>query len=354
MIAKQFSQWKDTTAANYGIILSVVLCLGIVALGTLLLRFPIATPYPEEGQYLGGFLYHWYVWQRADPDFWSRATAWIGFALHTLGVWGTIYYAQKHYTKYTNTLRGANWVALGINTLFIALHYLQTAFFYDGLAQDIPSWTAQFTVIMMLFVIMAMENKRRGLFFGKKINFRREFYHWLRQYHGYAFSFAVIYTFWYHPMIPTVGHVFGFVHVILVMIQGSLFFTKIHLNNNWKFLLEILVLPHAALVALSQGSDIVYMFMFGFMTIFIVTQMHGLGLKSWVKTVFYVGFVGSILFTYLVLRRPGQANEVIRIPAIDYLMIFAMYGLWWLFAKLTGKLGGKAVKGDETPEIAAA
>lgn len=181
--------WRDRSAADYGIILSIVLCIGIIALGTWLLQFELAEPDPA----MGGFFYEW---QRADPDFWSRATAWIGFALHQLAVWGTIYYAQKHYTTYTDKLRPANWVALGVNTLFIALHYAQTAIWYDGIAQDLPSWTAQFTVIMMLFVILAMENKRRGLFFGKKISFRREFYHWLREYHGYAFSFAVIYTFW--------------------------------------------------------------------------------------------------------------------------------------------------------------
>ena len=198
-------------------------------------------------------------------------------------------------------------------------------------------------MIMMLFVIIALENRRRGMFFGKKLNFSTEFYGWLRRYHGYAFSFAVIFTFWFHPMVPTFGHIFGFLHVIRVMLQGSLMFTRAQLDRKWNFLLELIGLPHAALIALGQGTGIVYMFLFGFLTIFIVTQMHGLGLKAWVNYLFGAGYLLSILFTYLVLRAPYQANEIIRIPAIEYLMVFLMYGFWWLGARLLGQFGGKAL-----------
>ena len=316
--------------ADLSIIFTVIVCVGIVLMGTWLLRFELAVPPPDD---IGFF----YEWKLANPTFWSRATIWIGFAVHQLLIWLTIWYAREHYSKYSDTLRPANYWALAINAVFVVLHYLQTAFFYDGIAQDIPSWTAQYAVIMMLFVILAIENKRRGLFFGRKLKFRQEFYRWLREYHGYAFSFAVIYTFWFHPMVPTWGHLLGFAHVILVMVQGSLMFTKAHLNKYWKFLLEILVLPHAALVALNQGNNLVYMFMYGFMTMFIVTQMHGLGLKRWVKRAFYAAFLLSILFTYTVLRQPYQINEVIRIPFIEYGMVFVMYGLWWLFARFTGR-----------------
>ncbi len=332
------NQIEDRKALDWGILFTVAICLGIVAIGVWLANYELAAPDPE----MGGFFYEW---QLANPTFWSRATAWVGYALHNLLIWGTIYWAQERSNrKYTGTLKPVNVIALGINAVFIVLHLLQTLFFYDGIAQDLPSWTAQFTVIMMLFVIMMMENRRRGMFFGKKLNFRKEFYDWLKRYHGYAFSFAVIYTFWFHPMVPTLGHIVGFAYVIFVMLQGSLMFTKVHVNRKWIFLNEILVLPHAAFVALNQGGGIVYMFMFGFMTIFIVTQMHGLGLKPWVKNVFYAGYILSILLTYTLLREPFQINEVIRIPLIDYLMIFMTYGLWWLVARLTGTIGGAKVE----------
>ncbi|MCA9913760.1 MAG: hypothetical protein KC496_10445, partial [Anaerolineae bacterium] len=252
------NQIEDRKALDWGIIFTVIISLSIVAIGVWLTNYELAEPDPA----LGGFFYEW---QLANPTFWSRATAWVGFAVHNLLIWGTIYWAQERSNrKYTNTLKPVNMIALGINGVFIVLHLLQTIFFYDGIAQDLPSWTAQFTVIMMLFVIMMMENRRRGMFFGKKLSFRKEFYDWLKRYHGYAFSFAVIYTFWFHPMVATLGHIVGFAYVIFVMLQGSLVFTKAHLNRKWIFLIEIMVLPHAAFVAINQGGGLVYMFMFGF------------------------------------------------------------------------------------------
>lgn len=312
---------------NGGIIYSVLICLAMILAGGWLAQYTLAPVPPNDGFF--------YDWQLAEPSALGAVTYWGGFALHNLLIWLTIWWAQNRTDRaYVSTLRPVNMVALGINVLFIGLHYLQTLFFYDGIAQDVPSWVSQFTVIMMLFVILAMENRRRGLFFGRKINFKQEFYHWLRDYHGYAFSFAVIFTFWFHPLVPTQGHLLGALHVMLVMVQGSLMFTRAHLNRNWRFLLEILVLPHAALVAMGQGGGLVYMFLYGFMTIFIVTQMHGLGLKPWVKYLFGAGYLISILITYTLLRPPFMVNEVIRIPLIDYLMIFATYGVWLLLARL--------------------
>lgn len=326
----------DRQGADWGIIFAIVVCLAIVALGAALTRFPLAEVDPSAPDMFLGFFYQW---QRADPTFLSRLTAWLGFALHTLAVWVTIYWAtEKLSLRYTSELKPVNYAALAVNGGFIVLHYIQTAIFYDGLAQDVPSWTAQFTVIMMLFIIAAMENRRRGLFFGKKVSFRKEFYDWMKRYHSYAFSFAVIYTFWFHPMVFTWGHLVGFVQVILVMVQGSLMFTRMHLNKKWIVLIELLVLPHAAVIAIGQGKGLVYMFALGFLTMFIVTQMHALNLKTWVRNGIYAGFVATLLVIYLFIREPYMVNEVIRIPAIEYGMIFITYGLWLLFARFTGRI----------------
>ncbi len=306
---------------NGSLIFSVLLCAAIIAMGGALSQFEII-PHPEDG-----FVYEW---QLAEPTAWGQLTAWLGFAIHQALIWGTIAYAQSRYSKrdYGRNLRPVNLWAIGINFVFIALHYLQTLFFYDGIAQDLPSWTAQFAVALMLIIVLGMENQRRGLFFGRKVGFRRAFTDGLRRYHGYFFSFAVIYTFWFHPMAPTWGHLIGFVHVVLVMTQGSLMFLRVHLNKRWMFLLEILVLPHAAQVALNQGNDIWPMFFFGFAAIFLVTQMHGLRLKPWVRQAFYASFLLLTLYVYLVLREPYQVNEVARIPLIEYLTLFVMY---WIY-----------------------
>ena len=79
---------------------------------------------------------------------------------------------------------------------------------------------------------------------------------YVRKYHGYAFSWAVIYTFWYHPMENTFGHAMGFVHTFLVMIQGSLIYQKIHLNKYWRLLLESWVWFHGFSVAVMVAEGI--------------------------------------------------------------------------------------------------
>ncbi len=325
------SRLTGAQIVNWSLIFSLLLCAAIVAMGGVLSQFEII-PLPEDPLV--------YEWQLAEQTDWGQLTAWLGFALHQLLIWGTIYYAQSRYSKrdYGDNLRPVNVWALSINLIFIILHYLQTMFFYDAIAQDLPSWTAQFAVALMLIVILGMENQRRGLFFGKKIGFRKAFTDGLRKYHGYFFSFAVIYTFWFHPMVPTWGHLIGFIHVILVMTQGSLMFLRVHLNKRWMFLLEILVLPHAFQVALNQSSDIWPMFFFGFAAIFLITQMHGLGLKPWTRQLFYGSFLLLMLYVYLVMREPYQVNEVLRIPLIEYLVLFIIYWIYLAGARLASSV----------------
>ena len=115
----QLSRLDDKQVVNGSIIFSVLLCVAIVAMGGLLSQFQII-PLPEDG-----FVYEW---QLLEPTAMGRLTAWLGFAVHQLLIWGTIYYAQKHYTKrdYSDKLRPVNWWAIGINLVFIILHYFQT------------------------------------------------------------------------------------------------------------------------------------------------------------------------------------------------------------------------------------
>ena len=40
-----------------------------------------------------------------------------------------------------------------------------------------------------------------------------------RKYHGYYFAWAIIYTFWYHPMEITGGHLLGFFYMFLLLLH---------------------------------------------------------------------------------------------------------------------------------------
>ena len=281
----------------------------------------------------------WYYWKlpRAEP--WARITAWGFYALHQTAFWGLIYFAQSRQTKYQTRLHRVNFWALGLNALFITLHFLQTHFWYDGLAQDVSIWSSQASVVLLLVWVLLMENRRRGLFFGKKIPFPRRVIDVARKYHGYYFAWAIVYTFWYHPMVSTSGHLWGFFYMFLLMVQGSLFFTRVHVNKYWTFFQEFTVLVHGALVAVMQGNNLWPMFAFGFGGILIITQLYGLGLKKWQRWLVIGIYTLAALGVYS--GRVWLAlSEMIRIPVIEYGLVFVLAGLIALGLEIRRKIQG--------------
>jgi hypothetical protein len=268
----------------------------------------------------------WYYWKLAVPSFWTHFTAWMFYALHQIVLWTLIFYAQTRVKKYTPGLHPVNLAALGANAFFILLHFVQTQIWYDGLAQDVSIFSSQGSVILMLVAILLMENQRRGLFFGQKVSFLKRFGAFVRRYHGYLFAWATVYTFWYHPMENTLGHLAGFLYMFLLLLQGSLFLTRIHVNKWWTLTQEVAVGVHGTLVAVLQGNNLWQMFAFGFAGIFIITQMHGLNFSRLTRGIILGAFIVAAL---AVFSRRGwvQLNEVLRIPLIEYLAVFVMAGL---------------------------
>jgi len=268
----------------------------------------------------------WYYWKLPNPTFWTHFTSWLLYALHQVSFWALIYYAQTRVKKYAGGLHPVNVWALGINAFFILLHFLQTHIWYDGLAQNVSIWSSQGSVILMLVVILIMENKRRGLFWGRKMPLGQRVMSFLRKYHGYVFAWATVYTLWYHPMVNTSGHLIGFLYMFLLLLQGSLFLTRIHVNKYWMVVQEATVAIHGTLVAVMQGNNLWPMFGFGFAGIFILTQMHGLSLPRWLKWSLTALFVGGALLVYN-SRGWVNLNEIVRIPLIEYLLVFLLAGL---------------------------
>ncbi|HLC05217.1 MAG TPA: hypothetical protein VJK02_19460 [Anaerolineales bacterium] len=306
----------DLLALVAGIVFSLAFTAIIALAGPRLAEIPHL---PDQGA-------AWYYWRLIQPTFQSRASAWGLYALHQLALWGLIYFAQTRVKRYTVGLHPVNVVALGINALFIALHFVQTHVWYDGLAQDVSIFSSQGAVVLLLVWVLLMENNRRGLFFGKKLPISAQITRFARKYHGYLFAWAIVYTFWYHPMESSAGHLVGFAYMFLLLLQGSLFFTRIHTNRWWTMGQELMVLAHGSLVAAVQGNGLWPMFAFGFGGIFVITQMHGVGLRLWHKATLLAFYISATLFVYSD-RGWENLNEVVRIPAIEYLAVIVLAGL---------------------------
>ena len=73
-------------------------------------------------------------------------------------------------------------------------------------------------------------------------------------------------------MEPTSGHLIGFLYMFLLLLQGSLFFTRVHVNRWWMLVQEATVLVHGTLVAVMQGNGLWPMFAFGFGGLFVIPR----------------------------------------------------------------------------------
>ena len=280
----------------------------------------------------------WYFWKRSDPNFASQASAWGGYLVHQFFIWGVIIWAKKNREalKDRTKLHFINWVALAGTAAFGVLHFFQTAIWYDGLAQNVSVFSSQASVILLLVVVLMIEAPRRGVFFGTGGKNFIKVKPFLIKYHGYYFSWAVVYTFWFHPMETTWGHLFGFFYTFLLMIQAGFIFTRVHTNRWWTLTLEVLVLFHGVVVALLAGQEFWTMFLFGFLAMFIVTQMHGLGLSRLLRWFFGGLFLIALIVIYSE-RGWGQAHEILRIPVIDYILVFVLTALILIIKRLVRK-----------------
>ncbi|WP_328472529.1 hypothetical protein OHA21_10155 [Actinoplanes sp. NBC_00393] len=278
----------------------------------------------------------WYYWQLPEPTAWTRLSAWLGYAAHQIVSWGLIWYAQTHTRRWTAGLKPINVVALAASLGFVALHALQTKVFYDGLAQDVSIFSSQGSVVLLLVVVLLMENRRRGLVAGKRAPIPATVLDFARRYHGYLFSWAVIYTFWYHPMEGTSGHLIGFFYVFLLLLQSSLMFTTAHTNRWWTLSLELLVAVHGTLVAfMNSGPGGAWpKFLFGFLAVFVITQMHGLGLSARTRWLFLATYLAALITVYSG-RNLAAIHEVLRVPMAEYLLLAVLVLLLWPIALAT-------------------
>jgi len=319
---------KDRSTFWVGIAFSIVFTLVIWWTGEFLDTRDFI---PDQGA-------SWYFWKRPDPTFWSRFTAWGFYLAHQFSFWAVIYFAQKNKVRFSNNLNKYAVMALGTNAFFSLVHLVQSQVWYDGLAQDVSIWSSQVSVIIMLVLILLMEIPRRGLFWGKKIPFSRSITGFIRRYHGYYIAWAVIYTFWYHPMENTSGHLLGFFYMFLLILQGSMLYTRVHNNRYWTTFLEFFVTIHGTIVAVYQGNGLWPMFFFGFLGVFVITQMHGLKVPKWVHWLILAGYTVGVVVVYS-QRGFGKLYELVSIPLIEYAGVLAAalltWGILWVIGQKT-------------------
>ena len=317
---------KLYTVYLFAVLVALLLTAAIWLLDPLLDKFPHL---PDSGP-------RWYYWKLPQPETWARITAWGGYGLHQIAVWALIIRSRRR-KRNDSPVGRENYLMLGTNLFFVLFHLVQTHIWYDGLAQDVPIWTSQYSVIIMLVVVLLMLFPARGAFWGKKIKLSKSVRQLLGNSHGLYISWALVYTFWFHPMEGDGAILLGFLYMFLLMIQLSMFNTKLHFNLAWIGLLESFVGIHAVAVAFMNGQEAWTMFLFGFLFITVFTHVHGPTLRRWAKYLILGLFLGGLAAAYS-FRGWEHIYEIAFIPSALYGGAFALWLITAAGLSIAGKL----------------
>jgi hypothetical protein len=278
----------------------------IAALGPLLAGVPHL---PDQGS-------AWYFWKLPAPTVWSRLTSWGLYGLHQASVWVLVILAMRE-KPHVKKLTGINIAFFGVNLLFILLHILQTHVWYDGLAQDVPIWSSQYSVIVMLVLMLFMLNPRRGLILGLKFPYSEAGLRFVNKWHGLYISWALVYTFWFHPAEGSIGLVAGFFYMFLLLTQLSFANTAVHYSLAWVTLLEFTVGLHGPVIAIQNGLPMWTMFAAGFFFMTAFTQQYSFKLKPWARALVFGAYAAGVGVMYW-FRGYNKLYEILFIPAALY------------------------------------
>lgn len=290
-----------------------------------LLIYPFSYLFNSRVVFLEDLGASWYFWKTPEFNLINLISVWILFIGHLFGNFYLIWQIQKNkirkFSKYHIKM-------YYLNTIFIALHFLQTASTFDGLAKYLPIWTSQGSVIILLIIMLVMLSPIRGFIVNKKI--KGSLINPLYKFHGFLFVFAIILTFWYHPIYFTWGHLLGFIYIFILMSQFMLVKLKQHMNIKWLSLIETFVFFHSITIAiLVQQSRNWEIFAFGFGTIFMLTTIYGLIknqklIKILQIIYFSIYIIYSIVAIFLNINKLFDFLQIIFIPLILYLFGFIL------------------------------
>ncbi len=318
------------TVVRISVLVAIALTAVIYAASLTLGRFQ-AVLLPDAGA-------AWYYWKLPKMNLWAIVSAWGLYLLHQLTVWWLLFKLKKQPVQHRGQVGRDNLRLLIINGVFILLHILQTMLFYDGLAQNVPVMSSQGSVIVMLVMILILLNGRRGLFFGKKAKLPSKGVGAVFKLHGLYVSWAIIYTFWFHPTEGTLGHLLGFFYIFLLLIQLSLANTSFHQDIRWVTLLEVYVAVHGMIVAIEAGNGMWPMFFMGFLMMLVVTQQFGLTRKTQVIAGVMTAYLAMALLIYSGVfgnaHKLSDIHQITWIPIILYGLVFVLAGIMHVGAVL--------------------
>ncbi len=320
----------------------------IVVTGAIWLVSPLLEPFrqtllPDTGA-------SWYYWKLPKPELWASVSMWVLYLAHQVTVWYLIARLKTEPRPKPGRIGRINLYLLIANGVFVLLHLVQSVLFYDAIAQFTPVFSSQGSVIVMLVMMLILLNGRRGLFFGKRVSLPPLGVSVTQSVHGYYIAWAIVYTFWFHPMESTMGHLLGFFYMFLLMGQMSLARTRLHTKIGWITFLEVFVAFHGAVVAILQGNGMWPMFFFGFLAMFIVTQLYGVSINRYAISGITIGYILLVLAAYsgsfstlFTGTDIGWADihQITWIPMILYALVFALV---WVFAGI-----GKLIQRRKTP-----
>ncbi len=327
--------YQITPFSENAILIFSLIVFALISVATILLEPSLVARFypllPDKGP-------AWYFWQLPSATTLTRITYWTGYAVHQLVLWALLFQVRRNPQPKTGGISRLNLWVLGINLLFVILHLVQTQLWYDGLARDVPIWTSQGSVIVMLVLILYMELPRRGLFWGKSFQPPRRLNDFIRSWHGIYISWAIVYTFWFHPMDGNWGLMSGFIYMFLLFIQLSLFDTRLHFNRGWIVLLESFVAIHGTLITVYKDNPVWPMFLFGFAVMFFLTQMHTWKMPVWLKWTLLGAFLVSVILVYALVRGFNHIYEVTFIPVALYGGVLVLIGIGKILDRLPDRV----------------
>lgn len=253
--------------------------------------------------------------------------------------------------------RSVGWsqrATLALHAVFCSARIAHTHLLsYDGLAADVPEVTSLAAVALLLVWVWLLEAPRRGVVAGArppKALTAPALRATAVATHGYFFSFATIYTLWYHPAASTVAHLSGFLYVFLLLLQSGLAGTAAHGRRWWTATLEGWVAAHALITAATVGGGrLVPLFGWGLATSFMAVHVHGFGIRRRVRAAVAAAYGVGAAVAVGVGWGGTRGWHLVAIPALLYA---ALGGLALVLAALTAL--GRVVRASKQARVGAA